>query len=443
MPDGMDKIEHLVIVTMENRSFDHYLGGLTAEGRADVEGLPDPPLALPDAAGSPVPAWDMDGLFRGYADSPHGWDDAHGSWDGGRCDGFVRQYEKDGGTPINIPVGHYTRRTLPVAYALADRFTVCDHWFCSVLSSTWPNRKYLLSGRRDDDDDTQTLPPFPGFGTTPFPDVLEDARDPATGERLTWRSYFCDAPFLAFWYRFAAFHALSHFHRIDRFAEDCRADRLPTVSLIDPPFSLADDHPSHDVRLGQKFLGLVVDALTTSEAWAKTALVILYDENGGFADHVPPPRSFEAASGAGPVLDDPLGFRVPALVVSPYARRGGVSKAAYDHTSVMKSIAVRWGVDFDPAVFGPRWALAPDIWADCFDFNQDPLPMGLYTPPAFPALTWEAGVHDLLVGPVGYLEGLLERAFVLPGLKALDGRAQVFDGLAALERQVAALRRML
>ncbi len=137
---------------------------------------------------------------------------------------------------------------------------------------------------------------------------------------MSWKCYFSDLSFLAFWYKFAAFHALSNCAHVAEFVADCQTDRLPTISIIDPPFSLADDHPAHDPQLGEKFIGLIVDALTHSESWAASALLILYDENGGFFDHVPPPACFEV-----PVSEDnPLGFRVPAIVVSPYPRMGRV-----------------------------------------------------------------------------------------------------------------------
>jgi phospholipase C len=431
----MDKIKHLVLLTMENRSFDHYLGALTLEGRPDVEGLPATPIVLKDQAGRDVPSWRMDSTPPGYADPPHGWDAAHADFNGGSNDGFVVQYQKQNPTANPaVPMGFYTRATLPALYALTDEFTICDHWFCSVLSSTWPNRKYLHSGRRDDDPDTGNLPPrFPGFRTRPFYDFLEDQPDPdAPGRRLTWKCYFTDLPFLAFWYRFAAFHHANFTHVAD-FVGDCREDRLPTVSVIDPPFSLADDHPSHDPRLGEKFIGLVVDALTNSESWSSSALVILYDENGGFHDHVPPPASATE--------DDRLGFRVPALVVSPYARRRFTCKTVFDHTSIMKSVNLRWQVPFGPE-FGTRWPTANAIWDDCFDFSQPARPAGIYTGPPLQNLNWGANIYDKLTSPRNLLEGLLEHIFVLPELNALDRRASLFDTLAALENHVVALKRM-
>ena len=437
-PRGQERIEHLIVLMLENRSFDHFLGALSLpdEGRSDVEGLTLPLPTVPDRGGRPVAAWAMDGVAPEFDDPPHSWGASHAASNGGRNDGFVQQWQSaNPEADPRLPMGYYPRKTLPVYYALADHFTVCDHWFASLLSSTWPNRKYLHSGRRDGDRDTQILPPPPGFRTRPIYDAIEDARD-AAGDRLTWRCYFSDLPFLAFWYGFAATH-LDNFHPISRFVSDCQQDKLPTISVIDPPFTVGDDHPPHEPRLGQKFDGLVVDALTHSERWASSALVVLYDENGGFYDHVPPPDCFER-----PPADDPvLGLRVPALVVSPWARRRYACKTVFDHTSVLRSIQSRWGVAFPPEQFGTRWQAAPDFWGPCFDFDAEPLPMGTYTGTPLSDLNWGAGIHRRFTRASEGFEALLERIFVLPELKALDQRAAVFDHLTALEQSVITRKR--
>ncbi|HEV2439787.1 MAG TPA: alkaline phosphatase family protein [bacterium] len=438
-------IKHLVVLMMENRSFDHYLGGLTLEGRTDIEGLPTPLPTVKNSAGIDVRCWPMDAVdppVLEVPDPPHGWDAAHADWNNGANDGFVQQYEQkyrdSPNVDLKLPMGYYTRKTLPVLYSLADTFTVCDHWHGSVLSSTWPNRKYLHSGKRDLDNDTQMIPPFPGFGTTPLYNFLEDRPNPdPPGGRLTWKCYFSDLPFLAFWYKFAAYHAATNFTHVADFVTDCREDRLPTISIIDPAFTLADDHPAHNPQLGEKFTGLIVDALTHSESWEKSALVILYDENGGFYDHVAPPQAFETPPGE----DNRLGFRVPAIVISPYPKARSCH-TVFDHTAIMKSISVRWNVAFGPE-FGPRWQHAPDIWSECFDFTKPPLPMGPYTGDPLATLTWGTGIYDRFVKPADILEGFLERIFVLPELKALDRRAQVFDTLVALEQSVINLKRII
>lgn len=279
----MNRIEHLVVLMMENRSFDHVLGSITSEGRADINGIPTPPAMKPATDGTMVPQVPIDSTNFNY-NVPHDRETMLAQYSGGSFDGFVTAVQPQ--VDPSLAMGYYTRKTFPVPYALADQFTVCDAWFASILSSTWPNRKFFHSGTCDDDDDTQTLPGFPGFSTTPLYAALEKTVDPSRpGHFLSWKCYFSDLPFLAFWYEFAVFHALTNFSHVAQFVDDCRQGTLPTLSVIDPPFTLADDHPPHDPKLGEKFIGLVVDALTTSQSWRNSALLIVYDENGGFFDH--------------------------------------------------------------------------------------------------------------------------------------------------------------
>ncbi len=441
---------------MENRSFDHYLGALSLPplNRKDIDGLQaDPRFSVPGAGGKQIESWQIDAgdepiVGPNFPDVPHGRQNMVANFNLGKNDGFVQSYlaeHANDAPPLTeiqttIPMGYYTQKTLPVLYALAEKFTVCDKWFSSMLSSTWPNRKYLHSGRRDEDDDTQIFPGITGFRTTPIYEFLEQQAD-RNGKPLTWKSYFSDLPFLAFWYRFAAMHALRNFATIERFVDDCRDDTLPSVSIVDPPFTLADDHPPHDPALGQKFIGLIVDALTHSPAWDKSALVIVYDEAGGFYDHVPPPKS-----GASGDLDDNFGFRVPALIVSPYSR-GGASHTLYDHTSFIASLRELWNLDTPLAAkggeFGVRWPQAKSFW-DTLNPAQAPLPRGAYTgdPRPLAQINWAAGIRDRLASPLGKFESLLERIFVLPELKLLDRRPDVYATLGKMEDNVVTLKRM-
>jgi hypothetical protein len=243
---------------------------------------------------------------------------------------------------------------------------------------------------------------------------------------------------LAFWYEFAATH-LANFATIEHFAEDCMAKSLPQVSIIDPPFTLADDHPPHDPKLGEKFIGLVVDALTTSPSWPETVLLILYDEHGGFYDHVAPPKPRVI----GKFGDDPLGFRVPALIVSPLSTK--TSHVTFDHTSFMKSIQERWSVEFPPETYDTRWTGSASIWSALT--AAEALPTGIYTgvverTDAVAALNWATGIYNRLSDDFRRFEGLLDRIFVLPELKALDNRPEVFHSLSLFEHKVVTQKRM-
>jgi phospholipase C len=247
-------------------------------------------------------------------------------------------------------------------------------------------------------------------------------------------------PFLAFWYAFAATHR-SNFDSIVAFAEDCAAGSLPHVAVVDPPFGLADDHPPHDPTLGEKFIGLVVDALTTSQSWHDTALLIVFDEHGGFYDHVPP----EVPTIVNKWNDTPYGFRVPALLISPFTAGRHCVKTVFDHTSFMKSIHERWNVDFPKEEYDVRWTGANSIW-DAFDFQSDPIGTGIYTgvtrDNAVAALNWATGVYDRLRDGTQRFEQFLDRIFVLPELKMLDRRAALFDTLNAFEHHVITQKRM-
>lgn len=434
----MGTINHLVVLMMENRSFDHVLGALRLNGQKAVNGITEPLRTNSKSDGTAVPQWCMDGQPYSY-NVPHGLNDVKTQYDNGLLDGFVRAMEGSGGNP-KVPMGYYTAATFPVLYQLAQRFTVCDRWFSSTLSSTWPNRKYFHSGTRDVDDDTQILPGLTGFQTTPLYEFLEKCEDPdRKGQHLTWRSYFTDLPFLAFWYRFAATHALTNFSYVTDFVDDCREGNLPHVAIVDPPFTLADDHPPHNPQLGEKFIGLIVDALTTSKSWADTALLIVFDEHGGFYDHEPPP----APEVPNKWNDTPYGFRVPAILVSPFANTP-VSSTLYDHTSWLKTISERWGVLFD-ARFDTRWRHANSFLGEV-QIAEQALAPGIYTGAqqeslALYALDWGSGVYERLQGELHAFEALLERIFVLPELKPLDNRAKVFETLGGLEQKVITQKR--
>lgn len=148
------------------------------------------------------------------------------------------------------------------------------------------------------------------------------------------------------------------------FVADCKADRLPQVAIVEPPYSSADDHPTHDPRRGQQFLGYILDALRNSPSWKSTAFILTYDEHGGFFDHVQPPATPEG--GAEPW--DVLGIRVPAVVASPFTPQTVVSET-FEHTSILRTIAERWDLDLPPEA-GPRLPKVKSLWSSCFEFGR-------------------------------------------------------------------------
>lgn len=391
---GMEQIEHIVLVMMENRSFDHYLGALNLppENRTDVEGLGRGPLPvnrhLNDPASDPgVPPWPIDDVRLEFLDPPHEFPEVRLQWNGDGMDGFVAAYERfhKGAAPLAPPntspltgtappapfdirqmarvvMGYYTRKTLPVLYSLTDQFTLCDRWHSSFLGSTHPNRIFANAGTCGDVVTTTWKTVF-RHKPPPVWAAWEKKRLGAKG--ITWKAYKLpsDLSMFALWPGFANGRD-DNAGSLNDFAADCANDRLPQVSIVEPPYTIADDHPTHDPRRGQQFLGYVVRSLVGSPSWKNSALILTYDEHGGFFDHVPPPPSPESANE--PL--DRLGVRVPTVVVSPFSPRAVVSEPL-EHTSVLKTIAERWNLPLSQEA-GPRFPLVPSLWASCFDFSR-------------------------------------------------------------------------
>ncbi len=359
-------IEHIVVLMQENRSFDSYFGKLSG-----VDGLP-PDASNPDADGTPVSSFHQPPYCT--ADTNHSWAGGHGEYDDGKNDGFVIENNPGGARAM----GYYDETDLPFYYSLAVQFATADRYFCSVLSSTYPNRFYLLTGTSFGHIHNDSTPG--GFQQRSIFDLLDE-------QHISWKIYYTDAPFALFLH---VNNRVENQARIAQFYIDAAAGTLPQVSFLDPAFTpLAgpetDEHPPSNIQVGQQFVGKVVTALTTSPLWPTSALFLTYDEHGGFYDHVPPPSAC-VPDDIPPMLDsgDPVaqfdryGFRVPFVLVSPYARPGYVSHNIYDHTSVLRFIETR----FDLPALTDRDANA-DPLLDLFDFAQP----ALVNPPMLSAAT--------------------------------------------------------
>ena len=338
-------IDAVVVLMMENRSFNHFLGSLKRDasypGRAVVDGLTGSE-SNPDPAGMPVPVHQLTNFTP--ADPPHGWDASHQQWDEGKNDGFVVAHT--GADQADV-MGYHDRSQLPFLYALADRYTVCDRWFASVMGPTWPNRFYLHSctsvGKKDNK-------PFLIGGPDTVWERLKD-------KGLVGKNY---TPGLVPFYTGGYIGKVLKTNpaaRFDQFLADAKAGTLPPFSMIDPDFLTNDDHPSHDIHLGQAFMATLVAALAQSPQWSRTLLVITYDEHGGFFDHVSPPHAIDDQPGF-----YQFGFRVPSLVIGPTVRTGHVESTQYDHTSVAATLRTRFGI----ASLSPRMDAAVDVSA-CID----------------------------------------------------------------------------
>jgi phospholipase C len=399
-------IEHVVIFIQENRSFDHYFGSCRG-----VRGFADHSLAFeqPDIANltiSPIgklQPFHLDTSTTNAActhDISHAWVPQHQSWNNGAMDGFVNSRLSIDTNDAVLTMGYYTRADIPYYYAVADAFTICDNYFCSVMGPTDPNRLYTMAASIDPDGKNggpllQTLgvnrPSFYGRLTyTTMPEQLQ-----ARG--ITWKVY--SPPDASILNGILSDNVLSYFKNFQdpasslhqnafgpQFPSDFVADaligNLPQVSWV--LASMVDsDHPPAPSLFGESTLFAILKALTANSAqWAKTALFVTYDENGGFFDHVAPPTAPLGTPGeyiTVPAVPDPtvvgspsilgpigLGFRVPMLILSPFSRGGFVSSDLFDHTSVLRFLETRFGAEV-PNLSAWRRAAVGDL-TSAFNF---------------------------------------------------------------------------
>lgn len=326
-PPGESGIEHLVVVTLENRSFDHFLGWLpNADGKQSG-------LQYPDTAGTLHATYELRPDYTGcsHRDPDHSYEGGRVQLNHGAADGWLRASDI-------FSIGYYTEQDLPFLAALARHYTTLDRYFCSVLGPTIPNRIFQFAAQTDRLTNTTGICVLP----TIF-DRLAEAR-------ISTRYYYGNLPIVTLW----GLKYVPLLRRFDQFLADTAAGELPAVSFVDPIFTIGnpgnDDHPPADVRAGDAFMAQVFHAVAAGPRWNSTVLVFNFDEWGGFFDHVPPPRAV-APNGTDPDVVDGkalLGFRVPAVIASPFSRGDPadprVSSLVCDHTSVLKFIEWRWSV---------------------------------------------------------------------------------------------------
>jgi phospholipase C len=381
----LSDVDHVVILIQENRSFDHYFGSYRG-----VRGFSDPSMAFqqPDSSNTTTPPvgallpFHLDTSTTNAActhDITHDWVPQHQSWNNGAMDGFVSSRFSSNPNDAVLSMGYYNRADIPYYYALADGFTICDNFFCSVMGPTDPNRLYTVAASVDPDGKNggpilQTIvanrTDFYGRLTyTTMPEQLQ-----ARG--ISWKVY--SSPDETVLGGILSDNVLSYFKNFQdpasalhqnafgpQFPVDFLADlatgNLPQVSWLIGSI-LTSDHPPSPSIFGENILSLIVGALTANPAlWAKTLFIVTYDENGGFFDHVPPmtappgtPGEYVTAAAVpdptvigSPAITGPigLGFRVPTLIISPFSRGGFVSSDLFDHTSVLRFLETRFGAE--------------------------------------------------------------------------------------------------
>jgi phospholipase C len=414
---SLSDIKHFVILMQENRSFDHYFGTLSG-----VRGFSDPNVPKQTVGGSGYPVFDQYGYapgtgvtstgytqpFRLLNDPPleegqttndidHSWAGQHNSWNKGAMDSFIKSHlSTDGSTNGPVTMGYYTRADLPFYYALADAFTICDGYHCSVLGPTDPNRLMLMTGTIDPE----------GVAGGPVVQTYGDRlaeygklRWETMPERLlkagvSWKVYgdaiaktaLSPLPYFANYDNPFSITGLELIARAtapgypDDFASDVAKGTLPSVSWIIPPVAECE-HPAAPPAFGEYFVQQVLSTLVSNpEVWAQTAVILVYDENGGFFDHVVPPTAPEGTAGewlstlpsAAGGVNGPigLGFRTPAMVISPFTAGGYLYSGTLDHTSVLKLIEKRFGVEA-PNISAWRRQTVGDF-AGAFNFAKAP-----------------------------------------------------------------------
>jgi phospholipase C len=429
--DCLPQIEHIVILMMENHSYDNYLGMLTDRGdgfQLDEAGLP---TAVNKAGnGDIVQMRHSEGTRQRVGVPSQSWNASHIQWDEGTCEGFVRSIEQTlPGKDASVTMTYWDQQDLPFYYGLAKTFPLATRWFSSCLGPTFPNRRFMIAGTAHGliDDLPFGMVDYPAAGTI---------FDRLSAHGISWANYHHVTPLRINWrllshawglnflrvlggllasafpqlkpvmeskmqttadlYPLGMLRSINHLRPIAQFWQDARAGNLPSVTIVDPDFDSCSEENPQDVQVGEGFAAKVINAVMAGRGWPKTLLIWLYDEHGGYYDHVPPPPAPQpddvpgqdpmqrffllrlllsftkyasqiAAIDAGPTTYDRLGFRVPAVFVSPFAKPGYVDDTVYDHTSILKLIERKWNL----APLTKRDAVATEP-LDPLDFNNPP-----------------------------------------------------------------------
>jgi phospholipase C len=356
-------IKHVVVLMQENRSFDHYFGAMPGvRGFADTS-VPKSRFYQydsdnPDKYLLPFHTDTHSSSAQNLPSNSHSWGPQHQSWDNGKMDGFVTAHLEADGVAGQYTMAYFKRDDVPFHWALADAFTICDGYHCSMLGPTWPNRLYLMTGQVDPAGVAggpvyDNYVPTEGYSWKTYPEML-------TQGEVSWKIYqevdnygmnvmeyfdqYQNAPVSSPLYQNAM-----RFYQAGQFEYDAMHDQLPTVSWIIPT-SYQSEHPDFMPAAGADFVASKLNAIAANpDVFAKTVFVLIYDENDGLFDHVTPPTAPAGTAGEFITVDkvsDPigLGFRVPCVIVSPWTVGGYVCHDTFDHTSVIRLLEQVTGV---------------------------------------------------------------------------------------------------
>jgi len=452
LPAGTDllpQIRHIVVLMMENHSYDNYLGLLERRGEGLPLGPDGQPVAvnvLPD--GRSFRAHHLDSTVQVAGNPTQTWNASHIQYNNGACDGFARSIAQvDPGADPGVPMGYWTEQDLPFYYGLAKTFPLADRWFGSCLGPTYPNRRFLLAGTAHGliDDLAWDVVDYPAAGT--IFDLLTD-------HGISWVDYHQVRPvrvllkrllggrvltlarrlaqvgrwipallnrvignksFTADVYPLGLARCIMHLRTAKQFFAAADGGTLPAFSLVDPDFGRFSEENPQDIAKGESFAAEVINRVMRGPGWPHTLLIWLYDEHGGYYDHVPPPQAVApddvpahnyqldlpswlrrllspvfgkafadlANIDAGPSDYTHYGFRVPAVIVSPYAKKNYVCSLTLDHSSILKLIEEKWNLP--PLTRRDAAAQSP---LDALDLDGEP---AFATPPTLPAPTLKWG----------------------------------------------------
>lgn len=351
-------IDHFVLVMQENRSFDHYFSKLTHGGVH----VANANATNPTADGTLIKRHHETRYC--LTDVNHSWNGSHRQFNEGKHDGFIVTNDPHGERAL----AYYDESDLPFYYGLARTFALSDMHFASVMGPTQPNRVYYWAATSFGAI-KNGLPPTQVKGK-PVQSLFTRLND----AKVPWRSYVSDLASPAVFVGLVSSND-ENFRQIDEFFVDAEKGVLPSVSVVEAYFTgdvrgdQDDEHPAGNIQRGQAFTRRVVEAVMHSPQWSRTALVLLYDEHGGFYDSMPPPGACEPDEML-PIGDegrkfDHLGFRTPLLVISPYAKRNYVSHVPVDHTAVTRLVEARFGLAALTKRDANAWPLL-----DMFDFEH-------------------------------------------------------------------------
>jgi phospholipase C len=361
---SLQDIKHIVLLMQENRSFDHYFGTMAGvQGFGDPAALKlsegrsvfyQPDIVNPNGYLLPFHLDTRQSSAQKIPSTSHAWAVQHQAWNGGKMDQWLPAHRKADGAHGPYCMGYYTREDIPFQFALAEAFTLCDAYHCSVMGPTWPNRMYWMTGTIDPDGlhggpMIDNVAPPGGYTWKTYPERLEEAG-------ISWKVYqqednygcnlletfktFKEAPKNSPLYTKGMVHGPE-----GQFEYDAINDKLPAVSWIIPT-SFQSEHPDYMPADGAAFIASKIDAIAANPAvWEKTLFILNYDENDGIFDHVAPPVPAEGTPHEF-VNGLPIGggFRVPCILISPWTAGGWVSSELFDHTSVLQLLEKFTGV---------------------------------------------------------------------------------------------------